>query len=94
MSNLDVNSVEFQDWVKGLLHDSNINDLCITFTKADGTERKLRCTLREELIPTDKAPKGTGRAVTETTQRVFDLDLGEWRSFRWESIKSVNYKVV
>lgn len=94
MNNMDVNSVEFQDWVKGLLHDSNIDDVCITFTKADGTERQLRCTLREDLIPADKAPKGTSRAITETAQRAFDLDLGEWRSFRWESVKQVQFKMV
>lgn len=87
-------SEEFKQWLKEMLHDQKISEMCITFTKTDGTERTLRCTLREDLIPTDKAPKGTGSTVTETTQRVFDLDIGEWRSFRWENVKQVNFQII
>ena len=86
-------SPEFQTWVKGLLHDENLTNLRITFTKADGTEREMRCTLAESAIPSDKAPKGTGGVASETTQRVFDLDKGEWRSFKWDSVKSVNFAI-
>lgn len=82
---------EFQTWVKGLLHDSHINRLCITFTKSDGTDRDLFCTLIESNIPSDKAPKGTGREAPTTTQRVFDVDKQEWRSFKWEAVKTISY---
>lgn len=89
----DTTDPEFKTWVKGLLHDANVKNLCITFTKADGTDREMRCTLVESAIPTDKAPKGTGREAPDTTQRVFDVDKGEWRSFKWESVKRVEFDV-
>lgn len=84
---------EFQSWVKGLLHDDNIRNLCITFTKADGTERGMFCTLVESTIPTDKVPKGTGREPSTETQRVFDTEKQQWRSFRWESVKAVSFSM-
>jgi hypothetical protein len=82
---------EMKNWVRGLLHDENIKDLRITFTKADGASREMRCTLVENSIPGDKAPKGTGRPTSDEAQPVFDLDKGEWRSFRWDSITGVNF---
>lgn len=93
MITVNGNDPEFQSWVKGLLHDTNTKDLCITFTKSDGTDRKMYCTLVESDIPSDKLPKGTGREAPATTQRVFDLDKQEWRSFKWESVKSVEFEV-
>lgn len=89
----DTTDPEFSTWVKGLLHDSVIQNLCITFTKSDGTDREMRCTLVESAIPSDKVPKGTGREAVSTTQRVFDLDKGEWRSFKWESVKTVSFDI-
>lgn len=84
---------DFQLWVKGLLHDANIKDLRITFTKSDGTDREMRCTLVESAIPAEKLPKNTGRSTTETNQRVFDLEKQEWRSFKWESVKRVDFSL-
>lgn len=89
----DTTDPEFQTWVKGLLHDSVVKDLRITFTKSDGTDREMRCTLVESAIPADKVPKGTGREAPTTTQRVFDLDKGEWRSFKWEAVKNVSFEI-
>lgn len=90
---LDTNNPEFKTWVKGLLHDDTIKNLCIIFTKSDGTDREMQCTLVESRIPSDKSPKGTGRKVTDAVQRVFDLDKQEWRSFKWESVKQVNFTI-
>lgn len=92
VNNLSGNELEqFKTWVQGLLHDSVIQNLRITFTKADGSDREMRCTLVESAIPSDKVPKGTGRETATTTQRVFDTDKGEWRSFKWESVKQVSF---
>ena len=76
------------DVVKAALGISE--EVLIVFTKSDGTQRKMRCTTKEDIIPADKAPKGTEKKLSETTQRVFDLDLGEWRSFRYDNVISVN----
>jgi hypothetical protein len=61
----------------------------VSFTKKDGTERRMRCTLKMKEIPADKRPTGEGRPYTDQQVRVFDLDKQEWRSFTLESIISI-----
>jgi len=56
----------------------------VTFTKADGTERVLHCTLKEDELP---EYEGTGtRKVNEEVIPVWDLDNKGWRSFRVDSV--------
>jgi hypothetical protein len=88
---MGTNTAEFKTWVEDILHDSTIKDLRITFTKTDGTERRMLCTLAEDIIPPDKIPKGAGRQVADSARRVFDLEKGEWRSFKWESLKGIEF---
>lgn len=83
---------EFKTWTLGVLKDENAKDVCITFTKKDGTDRNMFCTLVESRIPSEKQPK------TETTGtdsgsalRVFDTEKQEWRSFRWDSVIKVAF---
>lgn len=64
----------------------------VNFVKKDGTERRMRCTLSEDLIPADKAPKGSDRKVNAEVLPVFDLDVGDWRSFRIDSITSYSFQ--
>jgi hypothetical protein len=93
------NEKEFEDfkkWTLGLLHDENLKSgLCVTFTKKDGSERKMQCTLIESKIPADKRPKGTSESENTSTVgsavRVFDTEVGEWRSFRWDSVIKVEF---
>ena len=93
------NEKEFEDfkkWTLGLLHDENLKSgVCVTFTKKDGSERKMQCTLIESKIPTDKRPKGTSESENTSTVgsavRVFDTEVGEWRSFRWDSVIKVEF---
>lgn len=63
----------------------------VVFTKKDGTEREMRCTLNPSLIPQEKQPKLSeseeGSSTVGSAVRVFDLDKQEWRSFRWDSVK-------
>lgn len=90
---------EFKTWLKGILHDEYVKDLCVVFTKKDGTERELFCTLAESKIPADKQPKTqeanstVGRSVSDDAQRVFDTEKQEWRSFRWDSVKQVRFEL-
>ena len=65
--------------------------LLVSFTKKDGTQRTMRCTLAESATPSKDQPakeKGA-RSVPTTSLAVFDLDKQEWRSFRWDSITGV-----
>ena len=87
---------EFKTWTLGLLHDENLKSgLCVTFTKKDGTERKMHCTLVSSKIPSDKQPKSVNESENSSTSgsavRVFDTEIGEWRSFRWDSVKQVEF---
>lgn len=86
---------EFKTWTLGVLHDRNIKDLCVTFTKKDGSERAMRCTLVEEAIPADKQPKTQSESSTSTGSavRVFDTEKAEWRSFRWDSVTKVEFSL-
>lgn len=65
------------------------SDVTVLFTKKDGTDREMLCTLAESLIPSDKRPKTENTKFSDEALRVFDLDKQEWRSFRWDSIKTV-----
>lgn len=59
----------------------------VVFTKKDGTERTMKCTTMESIIPVKYHPKNTGRAKNDQVQNVFDVELNEWRSFRLDSLK-------
>ena len=81
----------FKQWLKGCLA---FGPVTVTFTKKDGTERQMHCTLSESRIPTDKQPK-TQQSASDSGSalRVFDTDKGEWRSFRWDSITNVTFSI-
>ena len=74
-------------WLTKLLQDSIIE---VTFIKKDGSERIMKCTLKEEYLP---EIVGVERKKNEESLAVFDLDMEDWRSFRWDSIKQVNFSI-
>jgi hypothetical protein len=63
----------------------------VTFTKKDGTERVMNCTLQESVVPPVKvSPEDAEvRKVNDAVLAVWDIDKSAWRSFRIDSIKSV-----
>jgi len=63
----------------------------ITFTKIDGTERTMICTLDPTILPVVeiKEEKAVPRKLNMETLRVFVTDIREWRSFRIENLKSI-----
>ena len=58
----------------------------IKFTKVDGTERVMRCTLKDDMLPEQYRGKGSMLTEAGNALRVFDLDVGQWRSFKPESV--------
>lgn len=62
----------------------------VTFTKVNGEQRVMTCTLDANLIPdpveikADKSPK----AVNEEVLPVWDVNANGWRSFRIDSVVS------
>jgi len=65
----------------------------VTFTKADGTDRVMKCTKWMDLIPEQNHPKkeSTGDNTSDNIT-VFDLEKGGWRSFNITKVKE--YSVV
>ena len=74
-------------WLAGMLEQSIVE---VTFTKKDGTERVMNCTLLEDYLP---ETTGAGRSSGSDALAVFDVDADGWRSFRWDSIKAVKLSV-
>lgn len=68
----------------------------IEFEKADGTLRKMRCTLMKESLPVlvekEDGEKST-RKINLDVLPVWDIENGGWRSFRLDSIKSITVGV-
>jgi hypothetical protein len=79
-----------KNWLKTLLRENTIE---ILFTKKDGTDRKMVCTLKESEIPNEFAPKGTSVTKNNDVLAVFDKENSGWRSFRWDSIKEVKFTI-
>ena len=62
----------------------------VTFEKLDGSLREMRCTTNPDLMPKQLLrEEGNKRTTPDGLAVVWDLDLGEWRSFRIDRVKSV-----
>jgi hypothetical protein len=74
----------FREWLLGVLkmHDP----VEISFYKKDGTVREMKCTLKEGTAPSVENPK-----TSDTLCTVWDSVLGEWRSFHFDKIKTINF---
>jgi hypothetical protein len=75
-----------------LLHT---NVVTVTFTKVNGEERTMKCTLLGEYVP--NAPTTNGKVVvseeksaSNSTVSAWDIEKNGWRSFRIDSVKSVS----
>jgi len=62
------------------------DDLTVMFTKKDGTNRIMNCTLREVHLPLSMQKESTRKENVDVLS-VWDLDVKDWRSFRIDSIK-------
>ena len=81
----------FSKWIKGVLITS---DTTVTFTKKDGTERVMRCTLRPDVLPVQEVTEGKEpRKTSDSTMSVYDLDAQGWRSFTIRAVKRVEFAI-
>lgn len=76
-----------------LLKDLKVNVASVLFTKANGEDREMRCTLMPRFLPqnTDVNFLEEEHKKTENLEVVvcWDVMNGGWRSFRIDSVKSV-----
>lgn len=85
--------VEFSVWLTDML---KTNVITLNFTKKDGTERVMRCTLQPDLLPKveHKTELKESKPVTQQTAiPVYDLDAGGWRSFTLNTVKRVGFEL-
>jgi hypothetical protein len=73
------------EYLKQALQKGAVN---VTFVKKDGTERKMECTLKPDLLPaqTDVEEQIQQKQPKTGILAVWDLEKGAWRSFRYDSI--------
>ena len=90
-TNLTDNDWEvFSKWIKGVLVTNTTTT--VTFTKKDGTERVMKCTLRPDLLPVQEIVEGKEpRKQNDATLAVFDVEANGWRSFTIRSVKRVEF---
>lgn len=68
------------------------NIVTVTFTKVNGEERTMKCTLMAEYVP--NAPTSSGQVLIQESESkavsVWDTEMNGWRSFRVDSVKSIS----
>jgi hypothetical protein len=82
---------KFTKWLSGMLR---VSEGTVTFTKSDGTERVMKCTLVPNQLPKVEIKEDAKpRKESATSMRVFDLEKKEWRSFTIKKVKQVNFTI-
>jgi len=79
-----------REWLRELLRERVVG---VTFIKKDGTERVMQATLSQNFIPeaTNSENSATTRKKSDEALAVWDIEAQGWRSFRWDSVKQVNF---
>lgn len=83
----------FTPWLRDML---KMGPVSVTFTKKDGTERVMECTLDPKLLPpapvteSVEEPKKK-KAINENVMAVYDLEAKGWRSFTIRSVIGVSF---
>jgi hypothetical protein len=102
----DFNTAEFsgddmsflKSEIKHLLHEG---PQLVEFKKADGSIRVMNCTLSDlhgaKYTQTPVVENATKELKTkkpnEDVCAVWDIDAGAWRSFRWDRLIRIDYKL-
>lgn len=75
-----------RDWLVDILHTNEVN---LTFTKKDGSERVMLATLDELKVSRYEKKTERTKEINEEIIPVFDLEKKEWRSFRLDALKHI-----
>jgi hypothetical protein len=81
----------FTTWLKDALQS---NEVTVTFTKKDGSDRVMKCTLDPKVLPPSPVIEAkTERKKSENTLAVYDLEAQAWRSFTIKSVKKITFSI-
>jgi S-adenosylhomocysteine hydrolase len=96
----DLERESMRAFVKGLLHQGSV---LVEFVKADGAVRAMNCTLSEqhgaqhkitEAVETvNNTVESKPEKVNDQVCRIWDIDQAAWRSFRWDRLKRIEFKI-
>jgi hypothetical protein len=88
----DVEWKTFADWAISML---KIGPATVVFTKKDGTERTMQCTLEPDVLPKVevKEDKKTNRKQSDTSIAVYDIEAKGWRSFTIRAVKQFKFEM-
>lgn len=87
LSTTDDERETFRNWLRGVLRTETVR---LTFRKKDDTIREMVCTLNESKLPKREQGKES-RAENINSMPVFDLEKNEWRAFRFDSVKKIEF---
>lgn len=90
---------QFRRFMKGILQDG---PALVEFVKADGNIRTMNCTLSEEhgakyimkentTVPVERAHMPV--KVNNDVCKIWDIEQAAWRSFRWDRLKRIEFKL-
>ena len=66
------------------------NVMEVKFTKVNGEDRTMKCTLSSQYLPASDALEPSATPPNEKVIAVWNLDTQGWRSFRTESVYSAS----
>jgi len=69
-----------------MLHSGIVN---VKFTKTDGSERVMKCTLVESIVKPYEKKTEKEKATNDNTISVWDVEKDSWRSFRLDSVLEI-----
>lgn len=72
----------FRKWLLSVLGQRVVT---VTFSKLNGEERVIECTLKPDTIPQVDSKENTKLCT------VWDVNQNGWRSFHFDRIKNINY---
>lgn len=84
---MKLDSKKGREWLVSTLRGGNVR---VTFTKKDGTERDMLCTLKEDVIVPYEKKTEREKVPNEEVLSVWDVEKNSWRSFRFDSIIKIN----
>lgn len=81
-----------REWLTGLLENERIT---VTFEKADGAQRVMTCTqsAAHGAIYTVTESQKEPRAARPDVCVVWDCELNQWRSFRYDRLKRIEFSI-
>jgi hypothetical protein len=77
---------------ENVLEQLKNNVLQVTFSKVNGEERIMPCTLQTEYMPElseSKVQRAEELSVNKSVIRAFAIDKQSWRSFRVDNVKAI-----